>query len=265
MKKTNNWIKLLVVITFLAMVTVNALANILPINGQNTGAVSDSYKNLFAPTGITFTIWGLIYLLLLIYTIYQIFSCKKDKNEKKEELLKQVGMYFSISSIANMLWIFAWHYNMIILSALLMLIILLCLMIIYKTINKEKLSNKEKFFVKLPFSIYFGWITVATIANITALIVGLGIPGIGTYQVITTAVIIGVGFLIGSATILKNKDFAYGLVIIWAYLGIYIKHTAANGFAGQYSIIIYTVIACIALLVVEEIYALIPKKDKSLK
>lgn len=260
MKKTNTWIKILVVITFLAMVTVNALANILPINGQNTGAVSDSYRNLFAPTGITFTIWGLIYLLLFVYTIYQIFSGKKDKNEKKEELLKKVGIYFSISSIANMLWIFAWHYNMIVLSVLLMLIILLCLMIIYRTINKEKLSNKEKVFLKTPFSIYFGWITVATIANITALIVGLGVPGIGTYQIITTAVIIAIGFFIGSATILKNKDFAYGLVIIWAYAGIYIKHTAVNGFAGQYSLIIYTVIACIALLVIEEIYTLIPKK-----
>jgi hypothetical protein len=255
-----NTVKLLVTLTFLIMVTVNALANILPINGQGTGQVSDSYPNLFAPAGITFAIWGLIYLLLAGYTLYQLGLFRRDKSAGKIQLLTRTGVYFSISSIANAAWIFSWHYHLIPLSMVLMIIILLCLIAINQTIKQAPLSSGDRLFVRLPFSVYFGWITVATIANAVALLVSLDWNRLGLSETAWTAIIIAVGMLIGTATMLINRDVAYGLVLIWAYAGILAKHTSASGFAGKYPPVITAVIACLVLFVIAEAYLLFTSK-----
>ena len=255
MKKT---IRGLTLITFILMVVVNALANILPINGIGTGDVSDSYPNLFAPAGITFAIWGVIYLLLAAYTVFQLGLFKKNRS-MSDALMNKIGVVFSISSIANTVWIFSWHYGIIALSMVLMLLILVCLAIIVSAIRKETLSTKEKVFVKLPFSIYFGWITVATIANMTTLLVSLGWNGFGLSQTVWAVAIIAIGAVIGIITILRNKDYAYGLVILWAYAGILIKHVSATGFNSMYPAVIFTTIAAMVLVVVAEVIAITKK------
>ena len=252
------WIKIFVVLTFILMVAVNALANILPINGIDTGTVSDSYANLFAPSGLTFSVWGLIYILLAAFTIYQL-SVNRD-SELGKSLLNKVGIVFSVSSLANTIWIFTWHYDIIYLSMVLMVVILVCLIIIVNTIRKHQLSGKEKFLVKLPFSIYFGWITVATIANATVLLVSLGWNGFGVSSVIWTIIILAVGAAIGILTILRNKDYPYGLVILWAYAGILIKHLSVSGFNNKYPQVIITVIVCLALTAAADVYSAVKNK-----
>lgn len=251
---------ILTVVSFIFMIILNTLANTLPINGVTTGQVSNNYENLFAPAGITFAIWGLIYLLLAGYTIYQLITIRNNKMGTKTELLKKVGVYFSISSIANGMWILAWHYDRIGLSMILMVIILLCLITIVKEISQYKLTLKEKFFIKLPYSVYFGWITIATIANATTLLVSLGWDGFGISEQIWTVIIILVGLVIATITMLNYKDIAYGLVIIWAYVGILIKHLSPTGFDGQYKGIIATVIVSIIVLVIGNIYILFSRK-----
>ncbi|WP_461206027.1 hypothetical protein [Clostridium sp. DL1XJH146] len=268
MKKKRNitFITIFTLVTFLIMITVNALANIIPINGVTTGEISDSYPNLFAPAGVTFAIWGLIYLLLAGYTIYQLGFFQKDLNRSKEELFRKVGIYFSISSIANSIWIFCWHYYAIPSTLLLMIVILICLIFIVLEIKKEmkiqKLSLKDRFFIRLPFNIYFGWITIATIANVTTFLVSIGWDGFGLSEVLWTRLIIAVGLIIAVATIVKNSDIAYGLVIIWAYIGILIKHKSPSGFDGQYPAVINTVLTCLVVLVIIEIYVLISNIKK---
>lgn len=242
------------------MVIVNALANALPINGLTTGQLSDFYPNLFAPAGWTFAIWGLIYLLLAGYTLYQLGVFQDNMDTARGELLNKVGILFSISSIANAAWIFAWHYRVIPLSLLLIVVILVCLILINQRINKEQLSAKEKLFIGLPFSVYFGWITVATIANATVLLVSLNWQGFGLPEPTWASIVIILGFIIAVTTMLKNRDVAYGLVIVWAYAGILFKHTSSDGFAGQYPLIISITTACIGLLLLSEVYLLISQK-----
>jgi len=151
-----------------------------------------------------------------------------------------------------------------------MLIILVCLMLIYVRINKENLTSNEKIFIRLPFSVYFGWITVATIANATTLLVDkLGSPVnlLGISEVVWTVAILLIGLLIGAATTLKNRDVPYGLVIVWAYIGILIKHLMAkplpDGFNSQYPAVIVTLIISLVVLVVTIIYVL--TKGKAVK
>ena len=259
-KNAQRRLKLLVVVTFIIMVTVNALSALLPLNGITPGEVSDSYPNLFAPAGITFSIWGLIYLMLAAYTLYQLGLFRGKEKKINDELLRKTGIVFAVSSLVNAAWIFSWHYRIIPLSMVLMVFLLICLIDIVTIINAQSLSLREKLLIRLPFSIYFGWITVATIANATALLVSIGWNGFGLSEATWTIFILAVGALIGAATLLRFKNIAYGLVLVWAYAGILIKHTTASGFSNQYPGIIVAVSICMVLFVAVIGYVLLNKR-----
>lgn len=242
-------VKVATVVTFLVMITANVLANALPINGISTGEISDSYPNLFAPAGITFSIWGLIYLLLALHTLFQIGIIKDKKAKIKNDVMHKIAIAFSATSLINAAWIFAWHYLFFPLSLLLMVCLLLCLFYIVDLIKLKNLSNFEKLFVRLPFSIYFGWITVATIANVTIMLVSIEWGGFGLSETFWTVLMLLTATLIGGATVIRLKDIAFGGVLVWAFIGILLKHTFDDGFAGQYIGVIATVIICIIVLV----------------
>ncbi len=264
-KKELIGLKVLNTVAFLLMISVNALANILPLNGVTTAEVSESYPNLFTPAAITFSIWGLIYILLAAFVLYQLGVFSKNNGVYRADIIKEIGLYFAISSIANAAWIFAWHYNMIFLSVILMLVILICLASISSKLSEATLSTKEKILIKIPFSVYFGWITVALIANITVLLVSLGWNGWGISQEVWTVIVMIAGLLIGMATMLKNKDIAYGLAIIWAYTGILIKHLSPTGFNGQYHAVIVTAIGSIVILVLTALFVAAANKKHPIK
>jgi len=243
-------IKISVAVSYVAMVITNALANILPINGINTGQVSNSYPNLFAPAAVTFSIWGLIYLLLAAYTIYQFGFFQKGQEKKKDDVVHKVGVWFIITSVANIFWIFSWHYNFIGVSLVLMVVILFSLIKIASIVKKEELSRTEKIFIRLPFSVYFGWITVATIANITVFLVSVAWNRFGMSEQLWTILLLLSGAAVGIFQMIKDKNIPYGLVFVWAYAGILTKHLSQNGFAGHYTGIITTVGICIFIFLV---------------
>ncbi len=236
-------LKILAALIYAAMVAVNFLANALPIGGRDTGEISDAYPNLFAPAGYAFSIWGLIYLLLAGYAIFQFTKTGRNK----EDLIKKINPLFIATSLANIAWIFAWHYDHIGLSVVIIAILLILLIKIADILRAEKFTSQEKLFISVPFSVYFGWITVATIANITVFLVSLGWQGFGIADFVWTSIILLVGVLIGILRLRKDRNIAYGLVLIWAYLGILLKHLSAGGFGGQYPSVIATVIVCLLL------------------
>lgn len=245
-------IPIITILTYIVMVTLNALANILPINGRNTGEISDFYADLFAPAGLTFSIWGLIYILLLGYSIYQLtYYTTSDENTKK--LLYKVNIAFIISSIANSFWILAWHYDFILASLLLMVVILLCLIAINLRLRKFKFTLVQKLLIQLPFNIYFGWITVAAVANVVTFLVSINWDAFGIAEYVWADIIILVAALIGFIATLFYKSIPYNLVIIWAYTGILIKHISSTGFNGQYFSVIVSVIVSIILLIAGDV------------
>ncbi len=246
-------LKLAVAIAFVAMVVVNYLAQLLPINGVTPGQVSDSMPNLFAPVGLTFSIWGLIYLSLAAFTIYQFGFGRRGAECQS---LDKVRVVFIISSLANIAWIFSWHYGNIGLSLVMMLAILISLIVINLALDRERLGGSEKVLYRLPFSLYFGWITVATVANVTALLVKGGWDRFGWSEEAWMIVILVVAMAIGTATMVLRRDVAYGLVLIWAYTGILIKHVSPAAFAGAYPAVIGTVIACLAIYAAAEVFTI---------
>jgi uncharacterized membrane protein YuzA (DUF378 family) len=263
-KKRFTNISIITAITYIIMIILNGLANFLPINGQTSAEVSDSYSNLFAPAGYTFSIWGLIYILLGLFTIYQLGFFRKNELEEKEKMFKKIGIIFSISSLANALWILTWHFELIPISMILILTMLICLILINKEIRKWKLSFKDKMFIKIPFSIYFAWLTIASIANITVLLVSLNWNRFGLSENIWTIITLLIGLIISATVIIKNDDISYGFIIIWAYIGIYMKHISPEGWNSMFPLVIVTVTISIAVLIITIIYTIFKRKKRGL-
>ena len=245
---------------FVLMIVINILANYLPINGVTTGQVSEYYPNLFQPSTTTFAIWGLIYMLLAGYVFYQLGIFKRKINAAEDDFLSKIRVAFIYSSLANTLWIFSWHYFLLPLSMLLIIVIFLCLFYICYTVSKYDFSLEKMVFIRIPFSIYFGWITVATIANFAVLAASLEGNYFGFGETTLTIVLLLFGQIVGMLVTLRYRDIAYGLVFIWAYAGILIKHVSEIGFSGQYHQIIIATSSCIFLTVLVLAYVFFTTK-----
>jgi hypothetical protein len=230
---------------FLGTVVVNALASILPINGITTGEVSDLYPNLFVPAGLTFAIWGLIYVLLGVFVIYPLIP-RVRRDPQKVDFVGRIGPLFFISCIANIGWIFAWHYQILPLSLVLMLILLGSLLAIYLRLNigKSDAPKAERYLVHLPFSVYLGWITIATIANVTALLVDIDWMRWGLTQQFWAVAVIIVGIAIALSVLFTRKDIYYSLVVDWALLGILLKRLSVTTVPAQ-SVVVVTIVGLV--------------------
>ena len=213
--------QILVIISVVAVIAVNILANALPINGQNTGEISDRFDVYFVPAGYVFSIWGLIYLGLIAYAVFQALPAQKENPD-----LRSIGPLFILSSIANIAWIFLWHYNQVGLSVIAMLALLVLLILIYLRldIGRAQVSSAMNWFVHVPFSIYLGWITVATVANITAWLFSIEWSGWGVSPEMWTVIMLAIATLVGGAMSFTRGDIAYAAVLIWAFIGIALKH-----------------------------------------
>ncbi len=222
-------LQILNVLGFGLVILLNTLANSLPLNGYTTGQLSDRYPNLFVPSGFTFSIWGIIYLLLLVFLIYQIRNWW-SKHRLDMSFINRIGPWFFISCLANASWIIAWHYLLPGLSLLIMLMILGSLIIIYLRlgIGDPEAAPANFWAVKLPFSVYLGWITVATIANVTTVLVDLGWRGGSIPESVWTVVMISIAAVIGLIVLYRRGDIAYVAVLVWAFFGIYSKRQALN-------------------------------------
>ncbi|MFX1254824.1 MAG: hypothetical protein ACFFCZ_24645 [Promethearchaeota archaeon] len=211
-------------IALILTILINVLANAIPIGGKNTGELSDALPNLFVPAGLTFSIWFVIYLLLTIFAIYQARDLISPEKQNMP-FLYRISYIFLLSSIANIVWIFLWHYQQVLFSLFLMVVLFLSLLAIYLRldIGRAEVPRNEKLFVHVPFSVYIGWITVATIANVTAFLVSINWDGFGIPEEIWTIIVIAVAVIITLAMLFTRKDIAYSLVVVWASIGIVIK------------------------------------------
>ena len=209
-----------VVIT-LATITINALANILPINGQNTGEISDRFSIYFVPAGYVFSIWGLIYLGLVAFAIYQALPGQRDNPH-----VRRIGWAYTVSGLANIAWIFLWHYERFVLTLPAMLVLLAALVFIFVRLwtVRGQLLPADRGAILLPFSIYLGWISVATVANVTQVLYFLNWGGWGISPEAWAVVMLVIAAAIALVMSWRHAAIAYNAVFVWAYIGIAVKH-----------------------------------------
>jgi len=239
------------IIAFAFTVIVNSLAGSTTlIGGVNTAQISDSNPTLITPAGYVFSIWGIIYVLLGVFVIFQALPSQKEK-----EYTKKIGWLFVLSSIINIAWLFLWQYEFLSLSVILMFLLLATLILIYLRlgIGKSKVTLREKLAVHVPFSVYLGWITIASIADVSVTLVSVNWEGFGIGPEIWASLIIIVALLIGMLVVATRKDIAYGLVIVWALIGIAVKQS------GNQNIIMLTQTSAIIILLALSVTILLSK------
>ena len=235
-------------IAFAIVVTVNALSNRLPINGQTMAEISAKYPTLFTPAGVTFAIWGVIYLGLLVFVIYQALPA-----QRADERCASVSKPFQFNCIANASWMIAWHYDLLIVSLLLMLAILASLILIYR-----KLTPEDSPIVAVPFRIYTAWICVATIANLSVVQYAYGLDNLGLNVIDWTLLKIAFAGAIGAIAVIRNSDPWFGVVVAWAAYGIAVKQAATPAVAGAAQAAMYAVILLI-------VYSLVARRTTTNK
>lgn len=227
-----------------ATITINALANILPINGLNSGEISDLYPSLFTPAGYVFSIWSLIYLLLISFVVFQALPLQRENPR-----LERLGYAFALSCLFNFLWIFAWHYRQVFLSELLIIGVLVSLLVSYQRLQTEKVNKgelkvpiAERITTHLTFSVYTGWLTVAVVANTCVLLLEWGITG-GSFAPMWGVLTVLAALTIGATFTYLRKDMAYGLVLVWAFAGIAVAQAGNTP-----SVVVTAVVAALVML-----------------
>lgn len=234
-------------VAYLIMITVNVLANIIPIGIGNTAFVSEKYPNLFTPAPVTFFIWGVIYLLMALFVLYQwgLFDCSRNS----ETTVSSTCPWFILSCLMNTCWIFAWHFDVIWLSCVFIALLLVSLIILTSRLDREGMGMADILCVSAGFDIYLGWIIAATIANITVTLKSFDWSGFGLSDVFWMCTVLIVSTFIAMAVVLISHRQLSGLAVLWAYIGILIRHLSENGFNGKYSVVIvFTIIGGVAIV-----------------
>lgn len=256
-------LKIGILLAYVLMILINVLANVLPLNGVTTGEISYRYLNLFAPAGYTFMIWTVIYILLGGFSIYQFRSV--FYSPETGAMVMKLRAWFAVSCVANALWVIAWHYDLIALSFVFILGILISLIACTMHIHSAKLTMKERKWTQIPISIYFGWISVATVANLVTLLVKYSWGGSGLDDVFKTGLFIVMTTIIASLVVVKLKDIFFGSVVIWAYLGILVQHISKGGFNFEYMSIFYTIIVALVIMGISVVFASYKKTERLVK
>jgi hypothetical protein len=234
------------VVMVIVTLVINGMANAVKFNGVTTAEVSDRFQVYFVPAGYVFAIWGIIYLGLVAFAIYQALP-----SQRTNPRLQRIGYIFAVSCLANAVWIPLWHYGYLAVTVLVMLVLLACLIAIYLRldIGRTRVRAVERWCVDIPFSIYLGWISVATIANITDYLDSLKWSGFGIAPDVWAVIMLGVALLLTVLMLVLRFDVAYALVIIWAVTGIANKQAATPLVANAAYAVAALVVVALAVII----------------
>jgi MFS family permease len=203
---------------------INILASTLPLNGQNTGEISDRLPTFFTPAGYIFSIWFLIFVGWIAFAVYQALPAQKENPR-----LRRLGYVFALSGVFNAAWLFCWHYNQLALSVVIMLVLLGLLIASYLRLDVGKTPARgvEKWSVDVPMSVYLGWISVATVANISGWLYSIQWDGFGISPQVWAVIMIVIASLLGALMTVLRRDSGYVFVLVWSFAGIGVKQAAA--------------------------------------
>jgi benzodiazapine receptor len=237
------------IVAFALTVAVNGLAGSTTVlGGKLTAEISDANPTLITPAGYVFSIWGIIYVLLGIFVVFQALPSQRGRDYQE-----RIGWLFVSSCLLNIAWLFLWQFEYLIISVAIMFLLLVTLIAVYLRLNigRSTASLREKLAVHLPFSVYLGWITIASIANVAVTLVSTGWDGFGITQETWATLIIIIAVLITLLVIATRKDVAYGLVIIWSLIGIGVNQSGNQNIvtATEVGVVIIAIALASSILV----------------
>ncbi|MBT8091830.1 MAG: tryptophan-rich sensory protein [Gammaproteobacteria bacterium] len=214
---------------FMLVIVINTLSNALPFNDQTQSEIAARYPSLFTPAGFTFSIWGVIYLALLVFVVYQALP-----SQRQNASIARLSVPFKINCVSNATWLFVWHHDMVFLSLLVMFVLLATLIVIYRGLYAEmdRATTAQHLALYLPFSLYTSWVTVATIANASVLQYAFGWDGLVFTSVGWTLLKLALAGAIAATMVIRYGDAVFVLVVAWAAYGISVMQSSTPSVSG---------------------------------
>ena len=226
---------------------LNFLATNLPLNNLTTREISDSFDIYFVPSAYVFSIWGLIYLGLLAFIVFQALPAQQA-NEK----LQRIDGWFALSNLSNAFWLVSFHYQQFALSLALIVLLLISLIHIFLKleIGRSQHAAAWRWAVEIPFTIYLGWVSVATIANATQVLFFYGWNGFGLNPQLWFVIILALAVLLSALMSFRRRVLAYALVLAWAFAGIALKFPNVplvniSAWAGTAAVFLFAILAMV--------------------
>jgi len=236
----------------IATMAVHTLANLLPINGHKTVDLFDLHPNLVSPIGLTFLIWGPIYLLMFVYAVKQYGRLFRPEGDSVTET---IGGWFMLSCLANMSWIFAWHFEQVLLSLVATGLAFAAVLTMYIRlgVGRPDATRRHGLTLNLFLSVYLGGISVALISNVTLWLVSIGWDRIGQSEVFWAIGVVGFGASLALFMLFYRLDVVFALVLIWALSGTVLKQVATSDPSAA---LIGTLVVSLAVIEVAVLVAL---------
>lgn len=235
--------QIVTLVAILATFTINILSNFFPPEGLNIGEIANTVLSevQVLPASYAFAIWGLIYLGLIAYGVYQLLP-----SQRHDPTLRRVDYLLIVACIAQIVWVYLFTTRSFWLSVLAILVILLSLIGAYQYLRGDRRGVlwQEKWLALIPFSIYLGWISVATIVNVASALYVSGWNGWGIGTPVWASFVLLVGAVIAAIAAVQRNDNAFTLVFIWAYVAIAVRQS------DQWLILATAGLAAIALAVI---------------
>lgn len=230
------------------LIVLNFLSTSIPFGGQTVAEVSNEFKTLITPAGYAFSIWGLIYLTLLVFAVFQLNKGKSIR------FFKLVFPYFIVNVVSNVVWLIAFQHELIGLSVLVMMVTLGTLVIIFRYFYRlgKFLSTTHRYFFQVPFSLYFGWITIASIVNVAVYLSSLNLPLFENSAELFSIVMLIIGAALGLFILFSKKDYIYTFVLVWAYVAIWIEQSETISVMNTAKFAAIAMLAAIAIQFVSE-------------
>jgi translocator protein len=220
--------------TVLIVVLLNSFFNLiydaLHIPGDSVKIVSDTYKTLFTPAGYAFAIWGVIYLAFIIYAIYQLLPAQRQVH-----FFDRMAWPVILANSLCMIWQVVFR-NYLLAGSVAIILATLCTAIVMRNMIKNEVNGRHPW-LTVPFSLFLGWICVATIANIASWLVSAGWNGGASGPLAPTITMLCIALLTGIATSLLYRDFIIPIVIAWALTAIYIETKYNNGLVARVALV----------------------------
>lgn len=222
------------IVALVFTLVISSVSEAVPLNGQTSAQIANRLPILFVPANYVFSIWGVIYTLLIVFVIYQALP-----SQRENPYLRKIGYWFALTCIANGTWLVLFHYNLFALSMVAMVVLLAALIMIYLRlqVGQGKVTNATRWCIQIPFSTYLGWITVATVANAAYVLYDANWNGFGISGEIWTVAMLIIATVITLTIILRHRDVAYSAVLLWALVGIVVKQSGTPVVAGTAAVV----------------------------
>ena len=240
--------QLLVLTALVGMLAFTVYSMELPLNGRTQQQIARDFDVFLIPADYAFAIWAVIYMGLIAYMTYQLLPRQTDN-----ALHRQIAPWFMIGCVANCAWIYCWHFGLYQWALCAMLVLLESLMAIYVRlgIGRFRVRRNEILFVRIPFSLYFGWITVATIVTITTYLDHIDWHAYGLHPELWALIVLSVGALLGGLVAMRHRDFVYAGAIIWGFVGVAVKHS--NNLPIVFTVAVMSAVMILAIFAVPSV------------